>query len=174
MSVRLSVLRLLLDRIDEQNFHVCGGNWRWLSDLVDRDADGIYGDLADWVAAIACEWVSLPTDDDHIETLRPHLPDFAAQFLGLTQPQWAAIEHLPLQRTREVLRHLLDTERRRIRREEAQPRLLEAASKASRIRKRLTERLQWEEPGKRARAIERLKSAERRFSRLFNLAMGAE
>lgn len=150
---REHVLQSVLQRINEHNYHVCGANWRWLCDLVDSDQDGVYGDLADWVAAIACESVRLPVDDDHIEALRPHLPGFAAKFLGLTQPQWAAIEHLPLERTRQVLMHLLDCERRI-------SGLVKATADAARMRAVLDS----------AGRHEEARVSEREFFRLFNEA----
>lgn len=100
------IIRRVLAEIDDANFHVCGGNWVRINDLVDHP--GTYGTLADWVCIVASEDYALGPDS--YDELAYRCPDLARGFLRLTVEEWESLEHVDLEHVRERLNNLLRLE----------------------------------------------------------------
>ena len=96
------IIDRVLALIDETNFHVCGGNWAHLNELLDYP-EKTFGTLAHWVAVVASEWLSLPVPSDNYEDLQEHIDEFARGALGMSQERWDALQHLPCGRVKDEL-----------------------------------------------------------------------
>ena len=114
-EVRESIIKSVLESIDEANFAVVGQWWSTLNELVDSPASNVFGTLGAWVCAFGIVHDSglvyrnadgLATD--RLDEMKHDLDDYAATLLGLSRHEYDELfEHVAVGLVRDRLSGLL-------------------------------------------------------------------